>query len=129
VRSLGAKKADKRPIVANPERVEQHGADFSWKVGVCLRVSNGKANTMNTSKVVRFHKSGGPEVLEIEEIPIEAPRTGEVLLKVQTIGLNFRVAFLQERVGFAKLLEISKNRFHLAGQIRSLDVDIEHGIH
>ena len=44
-------------------------------------------------------------------------------------GLNFRVAFLQERVGFAKLLELSKNRFHLAGQIRSLDVDIEHGIH
>jgi hypothetical protein len=27
------------------------------------------------------------------------------------------------------LLELSKNSFHLAGQIRSLDVDIEHGIH
>jgi hypothetical protein len=84
---------------------------------------------MSTSKVARFHKFAGPEVLEIEEIPIEAPRTGEVVLKVQPIGLNFRVAFLQERVGLAKLLELSKNRFQLAAQIRSLDVDIEHGIH
>src|ERR1700719_3536072 len=43
---------------------------------------------MNTSRIVRFEKFGGPEVLNIEELPVEAPKAGEVLLKVQAIGLN-----------------------------------------
>ena len=43
---------------------------------------------MNTSKIVRFEKFGGPEVLNIEELPVEPPKAGEVQLKVQAIGLN-----------------------------------------
>jgi NADPH:quinone reductase-like Zn-dependent oxidoreductase len=43
---------------------------------------------MNTAKVVRLHALGGPEVLEIEELPLAAPKAGEVRIKVQAIGLN-----------------------------------------
>lgn len=40
------------------------------------------------SRVIRFHKSGGPEVLRIEvELP-PAPGPGEVVLQVEAIGLN-----------------------------------------
>jgi NADPH:quinone reductase-like Zn-dependent oxidoreductase len=39
-------------------------------------------------KVVRFDKTGGPEVLKIEEVPAPVPGKGEVRLKVQAIGLN-----------------------------------------
>ncbi len=39
-------------------------------------------------KVVRFHETGGPEVLRLEEVPTPQPGKGEVRLKVQAIGLN-----------------------------------------
>ena len=38
-------------------------------------------------RIVRFYETGGPEVLKIEEL-VQYPRTGEVLLQVETIGLN-----------------------------------------
>jgi len=39
-------------------------------------------------KIVRFHETGGAEVLRIEEMPLAEPREGEVRLKVEAIGLN-----------------------------------------
>jgi NADPH:quinone reductase-like Zn-dependent oxidoreductase len=39
-------------------------------------------------KVIRFHETGGPEVLRFEDVPPQQPRTGEVRLRVQAIGLN-----------------------------------------
>jgi NADPH:quinone reductase-like Zn-dependent oxidoreductase len=40
------------------------------------------------SKVVRFHETGGPEQLRIEELDVGAPGTGEVRIRVEAIGLN-----------------------------------------
>jgi len=42
----------------------------------------------STVKIVRFHKTGGPEVLQLEEMPLPVPGKGEVRLRVQAIGLN-----------------------------------------
>ena len=39
-------------------------------------------------KIVRFHETGGPEVLRIEDLPLAEPSTGEVRLRVEAIGLN-----------------------------------------
>ncbi|HEX7884558.1 MAG TPA: quinone oxidoreductase [Phenylobacterium sp.] len=40
-------------------------------------------------KAVRFHKTGGPEVLVYEDVPDPTPKAGEVLIKVEAVGLNF----------------------------------------
>lgn len=40
------------------------------------------------TRFVRFHETGGPEVLRIEEEPQPVPGSGEVLLKIEAIGLN-----------------------------------------
>ena len=40
------------------------------------------------AKIIRFHKLGGPEVLQVEEGPPTIPNTGEVRLSVEAIGLN-----------------------------------------
>ncbi|HEY5833063.1 zinc-dependent alcohol dehydrogenase family protein [Streptomyces sp.] len=37
---------------------------------------------------VRFHELGGPEVLRLEDLPEPKPREGEVLVRVEAIGLN-----------------------------------------
>lgn len=39
-------------------------------------------------RIVRFHRTGGPEELRLEQAPPEAPRAGEVVLDVLAIGLN-----------------------------------------
>ena len=37
---------------------------------------------------VRFHKTGGPEVLQIDEVPTPEPKAGEVRISVRALGLN-----------------------------------------
>jgi NADPH:quinone reductase-like Zn-dependent oxidoreductase len=39
-------------------------------------------------KIVRFHRLGGPENLQLEEMPSQQPGKGEVRLRVQAVGLN-----------------------------------------
>ncbi|HWZ50818.1 MAG TPA: zinc-dependent alcohol dehydrogenase family protein [Granulicella sp.] len=41
-----------------------------------------------TAKIVRFHTLGGPEVLQLDELPLPEPGAGEVRLRVKAIGLN-----------------------------------------
>ena len=40
------------------------------------------------SKIVRFYEKGGPEVLRLEDVPLEQPGPGEVRLQVKACGLN-----------------------------------------
>ena len=40
------------------------------------------------NRVVRIHRLGGPEVLEIERASPAEPGAGEALVRIQAIGLN-----------------------------------------
>ena len=40
-------------------------------------------------KAVRFHQTGGPEVLVLEDVPIPAPGSGEILIRVEAAGINY----------------------------------------
>ena len=40
------------------------------------------------ARVIQFHKTGGPEVLQIDEVDIGAPGRGELRLRVHAFGLN-----------------------------------------
>jgi NADPH:quinone reductase-like Zn-dependent oxidoreductase len=44
------------------------------------------ASEMTT--IVRFHELGGPEVLQLDQVPLPEPGAGEVRLRVKAIGLN-----------------------------------------
>ena len=39
-------------------------------------------------KIVRFHETGGAEVLKLEDLPVVEPGKSEIRLKVEAIGLN-----------------------------------------
>ncbi len=39
-------------------------------------------------KIVRFHQTGGADVLKLEDLPLAEPGKGEVRIKVEAIGLN-----------------------------------------
>ncbi len=40
------------------------------------------------ARVVRFHETGGPEVLKIEELDVPPPGKGEVQIRIHALGLN-----------------------------------------
>ena len=40
------------------------------------------------SRIVRFHHTGGPEVLQIDNVEVPAPGPGEVRIAVKALGLN-----------------------------------------
>ena len=42
----------------------------------------------STARIVRLHSVGGPEVLQLEDLPVPTPKAGEVRLQVHAIGLN-----------------------------------------
>jgi NADPH:quinone reductase-like Zn-dependent oxidoreductase len=40
------------------------------------------------ARIVRFHETGGPEVLKIEQVDVPPPAPGEVRIAVKALGLN-----------------------------------------
>jgi NADPH:quinone reductase-like Zn-dependent oxidoreductase len=47
-------------------------------------------------RAVRVHHPGGPEVLELEDIPVPAPRPGWVRIRVRAFGLNRSELFTRQ---------------------------------
>jgi len=41
------------------------------------------------AKVVRFHKTGGPEVLQMDDVPVGDPGAGQARIRHTAIGVNF----------------------------------------
>ena len=40
-------------------------------------------------KAARFHRTGGPDVLVYEDVADPTSKDGEVLIRVEAVGLNF----------------------------------------
>jgi len=40
-------------------------------------------------KAIQIHETGGPEVLRLTELPIPQPGPGQVLIRVEAVGVNF----------------------------------------
>lgn len=45
---------------------------------------------------IRVHKTGGPEVLRIEELPDPSPGPGELVVNIEAIGVNFIEIYQRE---------------------------------
>jgi NADPH2:quinone reductase len=40
-------------------------------------------------KAIRIHETGGPEVLRVEELPVPEPAAGQVVVRVEAVGVNY----------------------------------------
>ena len=40
-------------------------------------------------KAIQIHQTGGPEVLQLAELPIPEPGPGQVLIRIEATGVNF----------------------------------------
>ncbi|HEY1206555.1 MAG: zinc-dependent alcohol dehydrogenase family protein [Bryobacteraceae bacterium] len=82
-------------------------------------------STPSTVKIVRFHKTGGPEVLQLDEVPLPEPGAGEVRLRVKAIGLNrAEIVFRLGRYFFPPVLP-SKLGYEASGIVEAVGPDVE----
>jgi NADPH2:quinone reductase len=42
-----------------------------------------------TARVVRIHKTGGPEVMQLDEVQLPPPGPGQALVRIEAAGVNF----------------------------------------
>ena len=40
-------------------------------------------------QAVRIHTFGGPEVMQVEDVPTPSPQAGQVLVRLAAAGLNY----------------------------------------
>jgi NADPH2:quinone reductase len=51
-------------------------------------------------KAIWFERKGGPEVLELRDVPDPVPGEGQVLVETEAIGVNYRDVYERERDGY-----------------------------
>jgi NADPH:quinone reductase-like Zn-dependent oxidoreductase len=79
--------------------------------------------TTETMKAVRIHKFGGPEVLQLEDVPRPEPGTREVLVRVHAAGVNPVDWKIREgKLGKIPLPSIMGSDF--SGEIEALGPDV-----
>src|SRR5215469_2270742 len=83
------------------------------------------AGSVKTAKIVRFHQTGGPEVLKIEELPIPEPAAGEVRLRVKAIGLNRAEVMFRKGQYFFNPVFPSKLGFEASGVVEAVGPDVD----
>jgi NADPH2:quinone reductase len=54
-------------------------------------------------KAIQIHETGGPEVLQLAELPIPEPGPGQVLIRVEATGVNFIEIYFRKGVYKASL--------------------------
>ena len=85
-------------------------------------------NGMATAKIVRFHALGGPEVLQLEELPVPEPGNGEVRLRVAAIGLNRAEVMFRQGHYLVEPKLPSNIGYEAAGVVEAVGPDVDKGL-
>ncbi len=72
------------------------------------------------SRIVRFHRTGGPEVLQLDELDIGRPQAGEIRIRVKAIGLNRAEAMFRSGAYLESPNLPAKLGYEAAGEIEVL---------
>lgn len=77
-------------------------------------------------RIVRFHQTGGPETLSLDEVEVPSPGENEVLIETKALGINrAEVAFRQGQYMRAPLPP-SKIGYEAAGVVREVGAGVHH---
>ncbi|ARG98130.1 zinc-dependent alcohol dehydrogenase family protein [Legionella micdadei] len=81
-----------------------------------------------TAKIVRFHETGGPEVLKLEKEPLPEPEKGEVRLRVHAIGLNRAEVMFRLGRYLVEPRFPSKNGYEASGVVEAVGQGVDQGM-
>src|SRR5262249_26127138 len=77
------------------------------------------------ARVVRFHRIGGPEVLQIDTLDVPAPAVGEVRIGVQALGLNRAESMFRSGQYLEDPKLPSKLGYEAAGTVEAIGAGVE----
>lgn len=81
--------------------------------------------SQQTAKIVRFHQTGGPEVLKLEQLPVPEPGPGEVRLRVKAIGLNRAEVMFREGRYLVEPAFPSGNGYEASGTVEAIGKGVD----
>ena len=76
-------------------------------------------------KIVRFHRTGGADVLELDEMPLPEPAAGEVRIRVKAIGLNRAEVMFRMGRYLAEPVLPSKLGYEASGVVEAIGPDVD----
>ena len=76
------------------------------------------------AKVVRFHETGGPEVLKIEELDVPPPGRDEVQIRIKALGLNRAEAMFRSGRYLEEPKLPARLGYEAAGTVAALGPDV-----
>jgi NADPH:quinone reductase-like Zn-dependent oxidoreductase len=80
-------------------------------------------NTM--ARVVRFHQTGGPEVLKIEKLDVAPPGKGEVQIRIHALGLNRAESMFRRGQYLEEPKLPARNGYEAAGTVAAVGPGVQ----
>ncbi|QLF91827.1 zinc-dependent alcohol dehydrogenase family protein [Pseudomonas sp. ABC1] len=77
------------------------------------------------SRMMRFHRFGDAEVLQYEEVPTPVPGPGEVLVRVQAVGLSWKDVLWRQNLASEEARLPAGMGFELAGVVERVGEGVE----
>jgi NADPH:quinone reductase-like Zn-dependent oxidoreductase len=77
------------------------------------------------ARVVRFHRLGGPEVLQIDNLEVPPPGPGEVRINVKALGLNRAESMFRSGQYLEQAVLPSKLGYEAAGTVESIGPNVD----
>ena len=74
------------------------------------------------AKAVRFHRTGGPEVLQVEDVSVDEPGPGQARIRHTAIGVNFVDTYQRSGLYLTQLPAIAGNEG--AGVVEAVGSDV-----
>ena len=78
-----------------------------------------------TVEIVRFHRTGGAEVLQLDELPLPEPAVSEVRIRVKAIGLNRAEVMFRLGQYLAAPVLPSKLGYEASGIVEAVGRDVD----
>jgi NADPH:quinone reductase-like Zn-dependent oxidoreductase len=78
------------------------------------------------SRIVRFHQTGGPDVLKLEDESVSAPGAGEVQIAVKAIGLNRAEAMFRSGAYLESPVLPARIGYEAAGVVTAVGPQVPH---
>jgi NADPH2:quinone reductase len=75
---------------------------------------------VSMSRIVHFHRTGGPEVLQLDEVDIGSPKPGEIRLRVRALGLNRAEAMFRAGAYLETPILPAKLGYEAAGEVEAI---------
>jgi NADPH:quinone reductase-like Zn-dependent oxidoreductase len=77
------------------------------------------------ARIVRFYRTGGPEVLEIEDVDLAPPSVGEVQIRIRALGINRAEAMFRSGVYLEEPQLPARLGYEAAGTVEAVGEGVE----